>query len=80
LGTVGGDTEGEISTPMPGIIVRISIEPGDVVAAGQVLLVVEAMKMENEYKCPIDGVVRAVHVAVGQAVEAHTLLVTVEPE
>ena len=74
------DSEGQVLTPMPGVIVRIGVAVGDVVTAGQVLLVVEAMKMENEHKCPIDGVVEGVHVAVGQAVESNTLLVSVVPE
>ncbi len=77
----GGDGEGEgsISTPMPGIVVRILVEPGQEVVQGQVLLVIEAMKMENEYKSKVDGVVQAIHVAEGQALEAHTLLINVEP-
>ena len=71
---------GEISTPMPGIVVRILVELGEQVTKGQVLLVIEAMKMENEYKSKVDGVVGGIHVAQGQALEAHTLLISVEAE
>ena len=79
LGLGGAGGEGAVSTPMPGVVVRIVVSEGDSVAAGDVLLVVEAMKMENEYKSPIDGTVAAVHVVQGQALEANTLLVTVKP-
>lgn len=80
LGLGGGALEGEVSTPMPGVIVRIPAPAGTAVKAGDVLIVVEAMKMENEYKSPIDGVVREVHVEPGQAVEANSVLVSVDPE
>ena len=71
--------EGEVSTPMPGVVVRVLVAEGDTVQAGQVLLVVEAMKMENEYKSAIDGTVQALHVAPGQTVEANTVLASVRP-
>lgn len=75
----GGAGEGAVSTPMPGVVVRIPVKAGDPVRAGQVLIVVEAMKMENEFKAPVDGVVGSIPVAVGQAVDAHTVLVVVQP-
>lgn len=76
----GGGSEGVVSTPMPGVVVRIPSSVGQQVAAGDVLVVVEAMKMENEFKAPIDGVVEAIEVTVGQTLEADTVLVRVTPE
>ncbi len=72
--------EGVVSTPMPGLVVRIPVNEGQEVTEGQVLVVVEAMKMENEYKSPVTGTVTTVHVASGDAVDAGAVLITVEPE
>lgn len=79
LAQAGGGSEGVVVTPMPGVVNRILVDVGQQVQKGDVLLVVEAMKMENEYRCPCDGVVRIVHVTPGTAVEANTTLITVEP-
>lgn len=79
LSQAGGGAEGLVSTPMPGVVNRVLVAVGDEVTQGQVLLVVEAMKMENEFRSPCDGVVQAIHVAAGQAVESNTALVVVEP-
>ena len=64
--------------PMPGLVVRINVQPGDTVRAGQPLVVMEAMKMENELRSPAAGVVRAVPVAPGTAVEKGALLVELQ--
>ncbi|PYO31842.1 MAG: hypothetical protein DMD32_07625 [Gemmatimonadetes bacterium] len=61
---------------MPGLVVRIEVAAGQPVLAGAGLVVVEAMKMENELRAPHSGVVATVHVAVGQAVERGAPLVT----
>jgi pyruvate carboxylase subunit B len=61
--------------PMPGLIVRVTVVPGDNVKAGQGLVVMEAMKMENELRAAAPGVVKAVHVAPGTAVERGATLV-----
>jgi biotin carboxyl carrier protein len=74
-----GGGEGVVSTPMPGLVVRIPVEAGQEVVEGQVLVVVEAMKMENEYKSPVAGTVTTVHVASGDSVDAGAVLITVEP-
>jgi len=61
--------------PMPGLIVRVSVVPGDAVQAGQGLVVMEAMKMENELRAPSAGTVTAVRVTPGNAVEKGAILV-----
>lgn len=65
--------------PMPGLVVRVQVAPGDHVVAGQGLVVVEAMKMENELRAASAGIVTAVHVTTGQAVEKGTKLVEMAP-
>jgi pyruvate carboxylase subunit B len=67
-----------ILAPMPGLIVRVSVQVGDTVEAGQGLVVMEAMKMENELRATSAGVVKSVEVAAGTAVEKGTLLVALE--
>ena len=67
--------EGErITSPMPGTILAVNVTPGQSVRKGDVLMVLEAMKMENEIMCPRDGVVSSVQAAKGAAVESGTLL------
>ncbi|MCE2940206.1 MAG: biotin/lipoyl-containing protein [Gemmatimonadota bacterium] len=61
--------------PMPGLVVRIHVAVGDAVVAGQGLVAMEAMKMENELKAAGAGTVRAILVEPGQAVEKGTVLV-----
>lgn len=68
-----------IVAPMPGMVVRIEVAEGDTVRTGQGLVIVEAMKMENELKAEADGVVTRVHVAEGQAVEKDQLLIDLAP-
>ena len=74
-GTAGG-TEKVIKSPMPGRIVKLLVAPGDAVEAGRPLLVMEAMKMENEIKAKSAGTVGEIHVAAGDAVEANAKLLT----
>jgi len=61
--------------PMPGMIVRVSVVPGDQVVAGQGLIVMEAMKMENELRSAVAGTVSAVRVIPGTAVQKGAILV-----
>jgi pyruvate carboxylase subunit B len=67
-----------LKAPMPGLVVRINVAAGDEVAAGQGLVAIEAMKMENELRAAAAGRVKAVRVAVGEAVEKGQLLVEME--
>jgi biotin carboxyl carrier protein len=68
----------KVQAPMPGKIVRVIAAGGAAVKAGECLLVMEAMKMENEIRAPRDGVVRDDLVTEGQAVETGALLILVE--
>jgi len=68
-----------IEAEMPGKVVKVSAPAGTAVAEGQGVVILEAMKMENEIKSPIEGVVREVAVAEGQTVESGQLLFVVEP-
>ena len=61
--------------PMPGLVLRIDAQPGAEVATGQTLLVLEAMKMENNLKSPVSGIVADVYVQAGQAVEKGAKLI-----
>jgi len=70
---------GAVQAIMPGSIVRVLVAQGDEVAVGDVLLVLEAMKMENELQAPISGVVKAIYVEPGQAVEMNAVLAEIEP-
>jgi biotin carboxyl carrier protein len=67
-----------IVAPMPGRVVRVLVAAGDPVAARQAVVVVEAMKMENELRSPKDGRVKEVAVAPGASVEAGRILVVIE--
>jgi biotin carboxyl carrier protein len=66
----------EIKAPMPGLVVRLPAQKGATVKKGQSLVIIEAMKMENDIKSPVDGVVTAVHVAERSAVEKNARLLT----
>ncbi len=72
----GAASSKELRAPMPGRVVRVLCKPGDVVSAGQPVVVVEAMKMENELRAPGDATVAQVHVGEGASVEGRALLVT----
>ena len=77
-GPVAAAGELRVVAPMPGRVLRVLVKPGDVVEARQGLVVVEAMKMENEITAAKAGKVKEVAVAPGQSVESGRLLVVVE--
>jgi biotin carboxyl carrier protein len=72
----GGPTE--VHAIIPGVVVSVSVVPGDGVVAGQQLLVVEAMKMQNELRAPRDGVISRVAVGAGRTIEVGDLLLVLE--
>jgi acetyl/propionyl-CoA carboxylase alpha subunit len=75
-----GDVAGSLLAPMPGSVVHVAARVGDAVAAGTVLVVLEAMKMEHALRAPHAGVVREVRVETGAQVDSGTVLVVVEAD
>lgn len=69
-----------VRAPMPGLVVRVSVSPGERVEAGQSVVIMEAMKMENDLKAEGAGVVESVAVVAGQAVEKGMVLVAFRAE
>ena len=67
---------GDVKSVMPGIVVELLVAEGDTVEEGQPLLILEAMKMQNEIDAPVTGTVRRLHVAAGEAVASGAKLVT----
>ncbi len=70
----GGES---VNSPMPGTILSVNVTNGQSVKKGDVLMILEAMKMENEIMSPCDGTVSSVQVAKGASVESGTLLCTI---
>ena len=68
----------QVTSPMPGNILSVNVNVGDTVKRGQVLMILEAMKMENEIMCPCDGTVASIHVEKGATVETGTLLCVIQ--
>jgi biotin carboxyl carrier protein len=80
-GSRGAGGSGQrLSAPMPGRVVAVHVGPGERVVPGTPLVVLEAMKMENEFTATVEGVVAEVRVAAGQTVNAGDLLVVVAAE
>lgn len=79
-GSAGAAASGEYSlrSPMPGLIVKVPVKEGDVVKKGDVLVILESMKMQNELKSPRDGKVSRVQVKAGDSVEQRQPMVSVE--
>ena len=67
-----------VAAPMPGTILAVNVAAGDTVKRGQVLMILEAMKMENEIMCPCDGNVVSVNTSKGASVESGTLLCVIQ--
>ncbi len=73
-------TTGHILTsPMPGTIISVAVSDGAIVSKGQTLLILEAMKMENEIKAPRDGTIGEVKVSQGTSVNAGDILIVLSP-
>lgn len=77
-GALGGGGGGEVKSPMPGRVVKILVEAGTAVKAGDPVVVVEAMKMENEFKAKKAGTVKEIKVKPGDTVEGGAILLTIE--
>ena len=70
-----GAGEQSVDAPMPGKIIEVKVSVGQAVKAGDTLLILEAMKMQNEIAAPADGTVKAVNVSAGQSVKVRESLV-----
>ena len=79
LASAGAETAAGVRAPMPGLVLMLEVAEGEPVEKGQGILIIEAMKMENEIRAPIAGVVRRLAVSAGDAVERDALLCVVEP-
>ena len=71
---------GTVRAPMPGLVLDILVEEGDTVEAEQGLIVLEAMKMENELTAPSAGVVQSIHAGTGDAVDKNALLIEIDAD
>ncbi|MBI1800697.1 MAG: acetyl-CoA carboxylase biotin carboxyl carrier protein subunit, partial [Chloroflexi bacterium] len=85
LSHLGGQSRGpkgdaQIKAPMPGLVVAVRVAEGEKVKHGQGLLILEAMKMENELRAPWGGTVKSLRVSAGEKVEQGQLLVVLTPE
>jgi len=69
---------GKVVAQIPGLIIKLKHQVGDQIKQGEPLLIMEAMKMENEIKAPCDGIIAAIHVQEGQTVEKGTPLVDIK--
>jgi biotin carboxyl carrier protein len=78
LENLGTKKINELKAPMPGLVLNIVVEIGQVVKKGDALIVLEAMKMENSLKSPTDGIIKKIAVAKGDAVEKNQLLLMFE--
>ncbi len=74
-----GDGDLPITAPIPGLVVKILVEEGQVVALNAPLIILEAMKMENEIRAPREGVIKNISVEVGQSVEGNSQMMVLGP-
>jgi biotin carboxyl carrier protein len=77
---VGGSNPNELITQMPGKVVKLLVKAGDAVKAGQTLLILEAMKMENEIKAPCDANIKNILVSEGATLESGHLMIELSIE
>jgi len=75
---LGGAGVSQVESPMPGKVLNVMVDEGDEVTQGQGVVVIEAMKMENELKAPKDGVVASISCKNGDTVDAGTVLIVIE--
>ena len=74
-----GNNSGEVNSPMPGLVVKVTVEIDEVVKQGHTVVILESMKMQNELKAPINGTIKAIHVVAGQSVDKNTFLIEITP-
>ncbi len=78
--SMGESKEIVVTSPMPGLISKLNVKAGDSVKKGDGLLIIEAMKMENEIKSPISGIVKNLSVLPGQVVEKNSNLIVIKSD
>jgi len=73
------DSSGEviIKAPMPGVVVEVAVKEGDEVEQGQIILILESMKMQNEFKAPRAGKVHAIRVVPGDKIDQNAVMITI---
>jgi biotin carboxyl carrier protein len=76
-GVAASTGEFNLKAPMPGLIVDVAVAEGQAVKKGDILVILESMKMQNELKCPMEGTVTRVRAKVGESVEHNQVLLTV---
>jgi biotin carboxyl carrier protein len=79
MNSSSGTRINHVRAPMPGLIIALKVKDGDAVKAGDTLLILEAMKMENIIKAPGDAIVRTVKVRMGEGVEKNQVLIEFNP-
>ena len=67
-----------IKAPMPGVIVELPVEVGQSVSKGDVVIILESMKMQNEFKSPKDGAIKSIRVKVGDKIDQNTVMLSVD--
>ena len=70
---------GKVSANIPGKVVTVEVSVGDVVEEGQVVMILEAMKMQNEIQAPVGGTITEIHCEEGQSIEANVPLLVITP-
>lgn len=73
-----GKNEKNISSPMPGKVIKVLVNKGDVINEGQTAIIIAAMKMESEYKAPVSGVVKKVNVSDGDTIKGDQVLIELD--
>jgi len=71
-------SEKTISSPMPGKVVKVLVNEGDIIDEGKTAIIIAAMKMESEYKAPISGMVKKINVSEGDTIEGNQVLIELE--
>jgi len=79
LSASAAEEAGSVTAIMPGLIIRIAKKEGDLVAAGETVLVLEAMKMQNEIQAKVQGRIKSINVKAGESVEMRQVLAVIEP-
>jgi len=75
IDAIAGKKVNDIKAPMPGMVLHVMVENGQMIKKGDAIVVLEAMKMENILKSPADGIIRKVHVSMGDKVEKNQIMV-----